>query len=521
MSNDPVRDAASGQLASAIATRLGDVDYRRMVEAVADYAFFLLDPAGLVLSWNTGARKLTGYEADEVLGQPASIFYPRELHDQHCPAHALKTAAETGVFEDEGWHVRKDGTQFWAHALVTQVQGGQGELLGFSTLMRDLSKRRRISLLEEEGRRMTNFLAMLAQELRHPLTPLFNAVTLLAHEKSESKAVQATRDLLDRQVSQLNSLADHLLDVSQITSGKIQLAASPVRVCDVVREAVASVQPLAQSKSHCLDVQLGEDDLWVFGDRARIVQILSHLLGNAVKFTPENGHVRVQTKASAASVQIVVADNGPGIPPENLARVFDLFVQGRPDAAQLQGGLGLGLSVVKQLVALQGGEVAAFSQGVPGEGCEFVVTLPAAPVAPAAEVAEPAPFAGKRVLVVDDNRDAAETMALLLDTLGYVPSMAFDGLAAIEAIKAEVPDLVLLDIGLPGISGIEVASRVRAEMQNPPAMIALTGYGQDKDREASFQAGFYDHMTKPVNIDKLIELLERLLGASSQTLEKP
>ena len=336
-------------------------------------------------------------------------------------------------------------------------------------------------------------------------------MALLERENSDSKALRATREIIGRQLRQLNRLVDGLLDVGRITSGKIELEARPVRFIEALHEAVEAVRPLIDRKSHVLDIH-SADDPWVIGDRARIIQILSNLIGNAAKFTPADGRISVRVAAMPASTEVRVIDNGPGIAPQHLHKVFDLFFQGEQDMARSQGGLGLGLSLVQQLVVLHGGEVSAFSKGIPGEGSEFVIRLPAAP-APAPAAGKSAdPLAGKHVLVVDDNRDAAETMAMLLDALGYAASMAHDGLAGVEAIKAGAPDLVLLDIGLPGISGIEVARRVRAEVAHPPPLVAITGYGQERDREASFQAGFYEHMTKPVDIDKLVALRDRLLG---------
>ena len=336
-------------------------------------------------------------------------------------------------------------------------------------------------------------------------------MALLERENSDSKALRATREIIGRQLRPLNRLVDGLLDVGRITSGKIELEARPVRFIEALHEAIEAVRPLIDRKSHVLDIH-SADDPWVIGDRARIIQILSNLIGNAAKFTPADVRISVRVAAMPASTEVRVIDNGPGIAPQHLHKVFDLFFQGEQDMARSQGGLGLGLSLVQQLVVLHGGEVSAFSKGIPGEGSEFVIRLPAAP-APAPAAGKSAdPLAGKHVLVVDDNRDAAETMAMLLDALGYAASMAHDGLAGVEAIKAGAPDLVLLDIGLPGISGIEVARRVRAEVAHPPPLVAITGYGQERDREASFQAGFYEHMTKPVDIDKLVALRDRLLG---------
>ena len=497
--------------------RLSEERFRLLVEGVQDYAIFMLDPGGHVVSWNAGAQKNKGYAAAEIIGQHFSVFYPPEVA-KGWPDEELRIARQDGRFEDEGWRMRKDGGRFWANVVITSLNDAAGRHRGFAKVTRDLTERRRVTALEDEGRRITNFVALLGHELRNPLAPISNAVALMERENSDSKALRATREIIGRQLRQMNRLVDDLLDVGRITSGKIQLEARPVHFIEALHEAVEAVRPLIDGKSHVLAIH-SPDDPWVMGDRARIVQVLSNLIGNAAKFTPDAGRISVRIDATPASTQVRVIDNGPGIPPHCLHKVFDLFFQGEQDMARSQGGLGLGLSLVQQLVVLHGGEVSAFSKGIEGEGSEFVVRLPTALAPAAAPAPVPAadkaaePLAGKRVLVVDDNRDAAETMAMLLDALGYVASMAHDGLAGIEAVKAGAPDLVLLDIGLPGISGIEVARRIRAEVASPPPLIAITGYGQPRDIEASLQAGFHDHLTKPVDVDKLVALLDHLLGS--------
>ena len=495
--------------------RLSEERFRLLVEGVQDYAIFMLDPGGHVVSWNAGAQKNKGYAAAEIIGQHFSVFYPPEVAPG-WPDEELRIARQDGRFEDEGWRIRKDGGRFWANVVITSLNDDAGQHLGFAKVTRDLTERRRVTVLEDEGRRITNFLALLGHELRNPLAPISNAVALLEREDNDSQALRATRQIIGRQLRQMNRLVDDLLDVGRITSGKIQLETRPVRFIEALHEAVEAVRPLIDGKAHALEIH-SPDDPWVMGDRARIVQILSNLIGNAAKFTPDAGRISLRIDATPASTEMRVIDNGPGIPPHQLHKVFDLFFQGEQDVARSQGGLGLGLSLVQQLVALHGGDISAISKGIDGQGSEFVIRLPSAPTPAAAPLPvvkkNTEPFAGKRVLVVDDNRDAAETMAMLLDALGYVPSIAHDGLAGVEAVKSGAPDLVLLDIGLPGISGIEVARRIRTEVKNPPPLIAITGYGQPGDLAASFQAGFYDHLTKPVDVDKLVALLDRLLGS--------
>lgn len=491
--------------------RMSEERFRLLVEGVKDYAIFMLDPGGHIVSWNLGAQKNKGYEASEIIGQHFSKFYPAELVASGWPEQELRYALRDGRFEDEGWRIRKDGSRFWASVVITALHDASGKHRGFAKVTRDLTERRRVTALEDEGRRVTNFLAMLGHELRNPLAPISNALELLKREKTDSAVVAHTRDIIGRQLRQMTRLVDDLLDVGRITSGKIHLENKPVRLRDAIAQAIEAARPLIEGKSQALHLEMRDADPWIAGDSARVIQIVSNLVHNAAKFTQDGGNIHVSLSQSGTDADISVRDDGPGIQPRDLHRIFDLFVQGEQNMARSQGGLGLGLSLVQQLTALHGGRVSAFSTGRAGEGSEFVVQFPTAQAPMATLEAQPRPLGEQRVLVVDDNVDAAETMALLLEALGYKSSIAHGGLAAIEAVKAHDPDIVLLDIGLPDLSGHEVARRLRAELINPPPLIAVTGYGQASDRETSLEAGFRAHLTKPVDVDKLAALLERLL----------
>jgi len=491
--------------------RSSEERFRLLVEGVKDYAIFMLDPSGHIVSWNLGAQKNTGYETSEIIGKHFSVFYPPEVAARGWPEQELRLALRDGRMEDEGWRVRKDGSRFWASVVITALHDASGRHRGFAKVTRDLTEHRRVSSLEDEGRRVATFLAMLGHELRNPLAPISNAMALLARGPSDTRIVEKVRDTVVRQLRQLTRLVDDLLDVSRITSGKIHLEAKPVRVRDAVNQAVESIQPSCIAKSQTLRVDAGTDP-WVIGDQARIVQIVSNLLNNACKFTQPDGHIDLKLALNGSLAEISVRDDGPGIPQQDLKRIFDLFAQGEQGLARTQGGLGLGLSLVQQLVTLQGGTVSAFSSGKPGEGAEFLVQFPvtAAPVI-ADQGKEEDDTRGRRILVVDDNRDSAETMQLLLEALGYDTTVAYDGVAGLEAIKAQSPDVVLLDIGLPGLSGIEIAKRIKTEVHQQPTLIAVTGYGQESDRETSYDAGFFAHLTKPVALEQLQSLLDRVL----------
>jgi PAS domain S-box-containing protein len=493
--------------------RSSEERFRLMVDGVKDYAIFMLDPGGYIVSWNTGAKANKGYEAHEIIGQHFSVFYPTEVTASGFPEQELKIARESGRFEDEGWRIRKDGSRFWASVVITSLIDVTGRHRGFAKITRDLTQRRRISALEDEGRRITTFLAMLGHELRNPLTPISNAVAVMERlgQAVDHKTLTRMNNIIGRQLRQITRLVDDLLDVGRITSGKIHLESKPVELSGVIEEALEVVRPSAEAQRHTLVFHGATANLWMTGDRARMVQVLSNLLNNAVKFTPDGGHIEVRLREAGAHAEVSVSDNGPGIAPAHLPEVFKLFVQGEQEISRPHGGLGMGLTLVQQLVKLHGGEVSAFSKGIAGEGVEFVIQLPRAE-APLERKKDKDARAGKLVLVVDDNRDAAETMCLLVEGLGYLTRTAFDGPSALEAIKFDQPDLVLMDIGLPGLSGVEVARRVRREITQPPTLVAITGYGQASDREASLEAGFYAHLTKPIDVEQLDGLLERLLG---------
>jgi PAS domain S-box-containing protein len=359
--------------------RLGEEHYRLLVEGVRDYAIFMLDPQGHVASWNAGAELIKGYRAHEIIGRHFSVFYPDEVAASGWPRRELEVAMADGRLQDEGWRVRKDGSRFWASVTITALHDHSGRHIGFAKITRDLTDQRRVRMLEDEGRRITTFLAMLGHELRNPLAPIANAVSVMQLERIESENIRRCRDIIARQLAQMTRLVDDLLDVGRITSGKIRLDLQPVDLARVLAEAVEMSEPEALHRGHVLRLDMQAGETWVDGDRARLLQVFSNLLNNAVKFTPEGGAIDATLRRAGGMVEVSVRDNGPGIAPGRLADIFNLFVQGEDRAETLGGGLGLGLSLVQQLVVLHGGDVSAFSTGVPGKGAEFVVRLPSSP----------------------------------------------------------------------------------------------------------------------------------------------
>ena len=362
--------------------------------------------------------------------------------------------------------------------------------------------------------RKNEFLAMLGHELRNPMAPIRYAVQILRKPKLDEQKRLWGLDVIDRQVKQLARLVDDLLDVSRITRGKIELKVAPVDLAQVVSAAVETSRPLIESLRHELAVNLPDKALWVQGDFARLTQVLANLLNNAAKYTEPGGHIALELERNASEAVFRVRDSGIGILPENIDKIFELFAQVDRKVDRAQGGLGVGLTLVQRLVRLHGGSIEAHSEG-PGRGALFIVRFPALDLVPAPESSvehshaqPPMPF---RVLVVDDNIDSAEAMTASLRIEGHDADVAYDGETAIAKAKISQPDAVLLDIGLPGLSGLEVARALRILPETRHALlIALSGYGQTEDRQRSLEAGLDHHLTKPVDPRTLSSLLVSL-----------
>jgi PAS domain S-box-containing protein len=493
--------------------RQSEERFRLLLEGVQDYAVYMLDPEGRVTSWNAGAQRITGYSADEIVGQSFERFYPAEDVAAGRPGQELRTAMLNRRAEDIGWRVKKDGSLFWAEVVVTALHDEDGNLRGFAKVVRDLSEKKRIENLEEQGRHLTEFLAMLAHELRNPLAPIRNALGIMAVNKEATPQTAWCRDVIDRQTTHLTRLVDDLLDVSRITRGKLSMHTDIMDVDVAVQRAVEAARPLIDARKHRLDVSLPVQSLQVSGDMTRLVQVVVNLLNNAAKYTPDGGHISITVAEEGADVLIRVQDDGMGIAPQMIEHVFDLFAQGERTLARTEGGLGIGLTLARRIVALHGGNITAASGG-PGKGSTFTVRLPRLPeyarhMGSSRQRSGTHTHERRSVVVVDDNMDAAESMAMLLRNVGHEVRIEHDGLAAIKELTRELPDIVLLDIGLPGISGYEVAKRLREHPGGESVRIyAMTGYGQEDDRRRSMEAGFDGHLVKPVIPSDLFALVD-------------
>jgi CheY-like chemotaxis protein/two-component sensor histidine kinase len=369
-----------------------------------------------------------------------------------------------------------------------------------------------VEQLADADRRKDEFLAMLGHELRNPLAPVATALQLMRLHSDESLRVARARETIERQVEHMTRLIDDLLDVSRITRGKIELRHQAVVLSTLVARAVEAARPVIDERGHRLTLDLPDEPLTLSGDPARLEQVLANLLNNAAKYTDVGGRIWLRAFVDAGQLVLSVRDDGAGLTPAMRERVFDLFMQGPEMRAYARGGLGIGLTLVRRLVEMHGGKVGARSDGL-GQGSEFIVSLPiraAAHVAPEGDAsgAGLAELPKRRILVVDDNVDAADALAELLRDYGHNVRAVHDGPSAIEQAALHRPDIVLLDIGMPGLDGYEVARRMRSELGLKATLVALTGYGEARHRRLSREAGFDEHVTKPVDIRQLETLLK-------------
>jgi PAS domain S-box-containing protein len=408
--------------------------------------------------------------------------------------------------------IRGADGQFRAFATDVQpMRDEAGRIAGWCGTQTDISEQREMAQrLREHDRRKDEFLAMLAHELRNPLAAISNATQVLKRT-DQPEHREWGRGIIEANVTHLARMIDDLLDVSRVTRGRIQLRKQRLNVVTLVNSAVETVRPLVEERKHRLTVSLETAPMLVEGDPTRLEQILVNLLNNAAKYTESGGRITLTAQAEPEEIVIHVEDNGIGMSPELLARAFDLFAQGDRSIARSEGGLGIGLTLVKSLAEMHGGRIEATSDG-PGRGSRFTVRLPAFRPAADAPESQGLPGSGKRgsrVLVVDDNVDTARGMERLLKLLDHEVRVAYDGPAALAQAREHRPDVILLDIGLPGISGYQVAETLRAEGFHDTLIIAITGYGEEQAMHRSRESGFNHHLVKPVDFDSLLALIGR------------
>lgn len=500
--------------------RESESKYRTLVEQVKDYAIFRIDPEGRPTTWNAGVQSVLGFTEEEFVGKDlASLIFTPEDQAAGVPQHELELAADKGSVSGDRWMIKKDGTRFWAAGVTESLRDHQGRLIGYTKVKRDRTDaklmeddlRQFAAELSEADRRKNEFLAMLAHELRNPLAPIRNSLEILHRSQGSADQTAEATAMMQRQVSQMVRLIDDLLDVSRVSRGAIELRKGQVDLVSIVNDALSAAQALAQCQSVDLVAVAPGEAMYVEADAARLSQIIGNLLSNACKFTNAGGSVRLELSRDQNEAVVRIVDTGVGIAAEQLPRIFDMFMQADTSLERAQSGLGIGLTLVKRLTEMHGGSIEAFSAGL-GQGSEFVVRLPLSR-APASTAPSPSnggatTVAGRRILVVDDNRDSAQSLAMLLKLSKNEVEQAHDGEAALAAAGQLRPDAILLDIGLPKLNGYEVARRIRSQPWGADVvLVALTGWGQDEDRRQSQEAGFNGHLVKPVDHAALMKLL--------------
>jgi len=502
------------------ALRQSEERFRLLVESVVDYAIITLDGSGLIKSWNSGAERINGYSAGDIVGRHFSRLYPPEDVRASKPWQHLAKARDRGRVYEESWRIRRDGTQYWSSNVIATLPESETTGRSYYMVTQDLSQRRHAETLADTAQRMHEFIAMLAHELRNPLAPIRNAVALMARRKVEDPLVESMRQTIDRQSQHLTRIVDELLDVNRVARGQFTIDKQSLDLRDVLARAVETSRPLIESHSHKLHVVVADQPIDCFGDPMRLTQVVVNILNNAAKYTPDGGDIWLATRVLGARVELRIRDNGRGIARDFIDRVFDLFLQVDPNSGSALGGLGVGLALVRRIVELHGGSVHAVSDGLE-KGSEFIVRLPLAPAiaSSASDLRNEQggeATASLRILVVDDNHDAADSLCLLLRSLGHEARAEYDGPSGIAAIRDFPADVVMLDIGMPVMSGYEVARALRASSA-PPVIVAVTGWGHEPAKRQAREAGFDHHLVKPVSEGALIELLKGIASRRAAT----
>ena len=482
---------------------------------------------GIIRSWNRAAERLFGYTAEEAVGQPITLIIPPERVQEEQEIQAKLRGGER-IDHFETVRLAKSGRRIDVSLTISPIRNANGIIVGASKIARDIGERkaadearqralgelkRAEEALREADRRKDEFLAVLAHELRNPLAPIRYAVAMARKNNRPEAERQQAQAIIERQVDHMGRLLDDLLDVSRITRGTLILRRSTVDLASVVAAAQESARPLIEARGHTLTVRLPAGSIRLVADPVRLAQVLSNLLINAAKYTDTGGRIELEAKRGRNGLVVAVRDNGIGISAEMMPRVFTLFAQASPAIERSEGGLGIGLALVRGLVELHGGTVSARSRGV-GQGSAFVVRLPLGNPADPAGSAKAVPACAEskplRLLIADDNRDSATTCAALLQASGHQVAVAHTGREAFDMACKLHPDALLLDIGMPELNGYQLAHRIRGTSWGSRAMlIAITGWGQEQDKRRALAAGFDQHLTKPIDPDGLEMLLQR------------
>jgi PAS domain S-box-containing protein len=524
--------------------------FRLLVDNIKDYAIFMIDTEGRVASWNSGAEDMLGYASNEIVGQPAACFFVAEGPGDAVLEREMKEAQATGRATSTGWRACKNGQQLYVEGVLSAVRDDEGRLMGYAKLMKDVTDKRRIeaereqllqseraarSEAERSSRMKEEFLATLGHELRTPLNAILGWSAVLGRIGSANAQLAEGLKVIERNARAQAQIIEDLLDMSSIISGKVRLEMRKVDLASVVEAALNAVRPAAETKGIELKVVVDTSTGPVRGDPNRLQQVFWNLLTNAVKFTPKAGCVSVTLGREGSQLRVTVADDGEGIDRAFLPYVFERFRQADASTSRRHGGLGLGLSIVKQLVELHGGVIAASSYGK-GHGSTFTVKLPVMAIdvdlagrnelrnyasrsssEQSDAYARPAHLEGVRVLVVDDEPDARSLIERLLQECEATVTTAGSASEALEHVVREAPDVLLSDIGMPKEDGYSLMRRIRSlsgQASRVPA-IALTAYARAEDRAKALQAGYQVHLAKPVEPATLIATVASLVRPSS------
>jgi len=503
--------------------RQAETERKKFVKLVENSTDFIgmCDLNGIPFFINRAGLGMVGLDSiEEARRTPVrDFFFPEDqsrIMDEFFPSVLEKGHGETEV----RFRNFKTGDAHWMAYKVLTLTDDSGVAVGFASVSQDVTERRHLednlrtlaADLSEADRRKDEFVATLAHELRNPLAPLCNMLQVLKHVDGDPETLKHATGTIERQLGQMVRLVDDLLDLNRITHNRIELRQKRVELSSVIQQAIEASRPLATSAGHTLHVTLPPEPIYMDADPARLAQIFGNLLTNSCKYTPPGGSIWLTAERSGSEVAVTVKDTGTGIPADKLESIFDMFAQVDRPLERSQGGLGIGLTLAKRLVLMHGGSIEARSEGE-DRGSEFVVRLPIIleDVMPVPKSSPQEPTKGRRILIVDDNQDSAESLSILLNIAGNETFMAHDGLAAIESAERQRPEVVLLDIGLPEITGYDVCRRIReAPWGKVMVLIALTGWGQEEDRRRSREAGFDGHLVKPVDYLALLELLSSL-----------
>ena len=520
----PIHDR-SGALSGAVNILIDITDQVRADETQARLAAIVesSDDAiigktldGCIVAWNSGAQRIFGYTPEEAVGQSILLIIPPERRDEEKAILARLVRGER-IDHYETVRLTKDGRRLDISLTSSPIRDAGGRIIGASKVARDITAWKRAEqALRESDRIKDEFLAMLAHELRNPLAPIRNAVQFLALQSPHNPQSEWAWEVIDRQVTQMVRIVDDLLDISRITRKKLVLRKERVKLEDVVQGALEASRPFMDAGGHVLTITPTTRTIYLDADPARLTQAISNLLNNAAKYTERGGQIWLTAERQGNDAVVSVRDSGVGIPAEMLPQVFEMFMQVDRSLERSQGGLGIGLTLVKQIAELHGGTAQAHSDG-PGKGSEFILRLPVViepSRAQASTNGEQTPAGPSlRILIVDDNRDSAESMSMLLQLMGNEVRTAHDGEEAVEAARDFRPDAVALDIGLPKMNGYDTAKEMRRQPWGRElVLIAVTGWGQEQDKQSAKDAGFDHHMVKPVDAVTLMRVVSRFVA---------